>query len=139
VGHRNWPGYLAAIDRLLAPGGRAGLQAITMPHDALIATRHGHTWIQKYIFPGGLLPSVTAIGDSLARTTLRITGREDFGAHYAETLRIWRERFGAQAARVASLGFDEVFNRMWTFYLCYSEAGFRAGYIDVSQLTLGRI
>ena len=74
----------------------------------------------------------------LARTTLRITGREDFGAHYAETLRIWRERFGAQADRVASLGFDEVFNRMWTFYLCYSEAGFRAGYIDVSQLTLAR-
>jgi hypothetical protein len=56
-----------------------------------------------------LLPSVTAIGDSLARTTLRITGREDFGAHYAETLRIWRERFGAQAAEVARLGFDEVF------------------------------
>ena len=76
--------------------------------------------------------------DSLARTTLRITGREDFGAHYAETLRIWRERFGARAAEVARLGFDEVFNRMWTFYLCYSEAGFRAGYIDVSQLTLAR-
>ena len=76
-----------------------------------------YTWIQKYIFPGGLLPSVTAIEDSLARTTLRITGREDFGAHYAETLRIWRERFGARADEVARLGFDEVFNRMWTFYL----------------------
>jgi Mycolic acid cyclopropane synthetase len=87
----------------------------------------------------GLLPSVTAIGDSLARTTLRITGREDFGAHYAETLRIWRERFGRRADEVALLGFDEVFNRMRTFYLCYSEAGFRGGYIDVSQLTLARI
>jgi Mycolic acid cyclopropane synthetase len=101
-------------------------------------TRHTYTWIQKYIFPGGLLPSVTAIENSLARTRLRITAREDFGAHYAETLRIWRERFGAHADEVARLGFDEVFSRMWTFYLCYSEAGFRAGYLDVSQLTLAR-
>jgi cyclopropane-fatty-acyl-phospholipid synthase len=139
VGERYWDGYFAALDRYLAPGGRIGLQTITMAHDRMLATRHTYTWIQKYIFPGGLLPSVTAIQDSLARTTLRITGREDFGAHYAETLRIWRERFGARADEVARLGFDEVFNRMWTFYLCYSEAGFRAGYIDVSQLTLARI
>jgi cyclopropane-fatty-acyl-phospholipid synthase len=139
VGERYWDAYFAALDEHLAPGGRIGLQTITMPHDRMLATRDTYTWIQKYIFPGGLLPSVTAIGDSLARTTLRITGREDFGAHYAETLRIWRERFGARAAEVARLGFDEVFNRMWTFYLCYSEAGFRAGYIDVSQLTLARI
>jgi len=138
VGERYWDAYFAALDRHLAPGGRIGLQTITMAHDRMLATRHTYTWIQKYIFPGGLLPSVTAIGDSLARTTLRITGREDFGAHYAETLRIWRERFGARADEVARLGFDEVFNRMWTFYLCYSEAGFRAGYIDVSQLTLAR-
>ena len=138
VGERYWDAYFAALDRHLAPGGRIALQIITMPHDRMLATRHTYTWIQKYIFPGGLLPSVTAIGDSLARTRLRITGREDFGAHYAETLRIWRERFGARTADVARLGFDEVFNRMWTFYLCYSEAGFRAGYIDVSQLTLAR-
>jgi cyclopropane-fatty-acyl-phospholipid synthase len=139
VGERYWDAYFATLDRYLAPGGRIGLQTITMAHDRMLATRHTYTWIQKYIFPGGLLPSVTAIGDSLARTTLRITGREDVGAHYAETLRIWRERFGARADEVARLGFDEVFNRMWTFYLCYSEAGFRAGYIDVSQLTLARI
>jgi len=139
VGERYWDAYFAALDRYLAPGGRIGLQTITMAHDRMLATRHTYTWIQKYIFPGGLLPSVTAIGDSLDRTTLRITGREDFGAHYAETLRIWRERFGARAGEVARLGFDEVFNRMWTFYLCYSEAGFRAGYIDVSQLTLARV
>jgi len=109
-----------------------------MPHDRMLATRHTYTWIQKYIFPGGLLPSLTAIQDSLAGTRLRITAREDFGAHYAETLRIWRERFGARAEQVGRLGFDEVFRRMWTFYLCYSEAGFRAGYLDVSQLTLAR-
>ena len=140
VGERYWNAYFTALDAHLAPGGRIGLQTITMPHDRMLATRHTYTWIQKYIFPGGLLPSVTAIEKSLAEATrLRITGREDFGAHYAETLRIWRERFRARADEVASLGFDEVFNRMWNFYLCYSEAGFRAGYIGVSQLTLARI
>ena len=128
VGERYWDAYFAALDAHLAPGGRIGLQTITMPHDRMLATRHTYTWIHKYIFPGGLLPSVTAIENSLTGATrLRITGREDFGAHYAETLRIWRERFGARADEVAGLGFDEVFNRMWNFYLCYSEAGFRAG------------
>jgi cyclopropane-fatty-acyl-phospholipid synthase len=140
VGERYWDGYLAVLDRLLAPGGRIGLQAITMPHDRMLATRHTYTWIHKYIFPGGQLPSITAIQNSLARSTrLWVTEREDFGPHYAETLRIWRERFHARAADVAALGFDEVFTRMWTFYLCYSEAGFRSGYLDVSQLTLARI
>jgi cyclopropane-fatty-acyl-phospholipid synthase len=140
VGERYWDAYFAALDQHLAPGGRIGLQTITMPHDRMLTTRHTYTWIHKYIFPGGLLPSVTAIENSLTRSTrLRITAREDFGAHYAETLRIWRERFRARDDEVAQLGFDEVFNRMWNFYLCYSEAGFRAGYIGVSQLTLGRV
>jgi cyclopropane-fatty-acyl-phospholipid synthase len=140
VGERYWETYFAALDRYLAPGGRIGLQTITMAHDRMLATRHTYTWIQKYVFPGGLIPSITGIEDSLtAATRLRITASEDFGAHYAETLKIWREQFGAHAAEVTGLGFDEVFNRMWKFYLCYSEAGFRAGYIGVSQLTLARI
>jgi cyclopropane-fatty-acyl-phospholipid synthase len=140
VGERYWDTYVAALDRHLAPGGRIGLQTITMPHDRMLATRQTYTWIQKYIFPGGLLPSVTAIQNSLdRRTRLRITDRLDFGPHYAETLKIWRDRFTARADEVTRLGFDDVFARMWTFYLCYSEAGFRAGYIGVSQLTLARI
>jgi len=139
VGERYWDTFFAALDQHLAPGGRVGLQTITMPHDRMLATRNTYTWIQKYIFPGGLLPSVTAIGDSLSRTRLRIVKREDYGPHYAQTLRIWREQFGAHADEVARLGFDEVFRRMWNFYLSYSEAGFLAGYIDVSQLTLARI
>jgi cyclopropane-fatty-acyl-phospholipid synthase len=140
VGERYWDAYFTALDRHLAPGGRIGLQMITMPHDRMLATRRTYTWIQKYIFPGGLLPSLTAIENSLTRQTrLRITARADFGPHYAETLKIWRERFQANAGEVARLGFDDTFARMWTFYLCYSEAGFRAGYLGVSQLTLGRI
>jgi cyclopropane-fatty-acyl-phospholipid synthase len=136
VGGHYWPSYFAALDRLLVPGGRVGLQAITMAHDRMLATRHTYTWIHKYIFPGGLIPSVTAIEDILGGTRLRITDRHDFGAHYAETLRLWRDRFTARADQVRALGFDEVFLAMWTFYLCYSEAGFRSGYLDVCQLTL---
>ncbi len=140
VGERYWDGYFSALDQHLAPGGRVGLQTITMGHERMLATRRTYTWIHKYIFPGGLLPSVTAIGDSLARSSrLHITEREDFGAHYAETLRIWREQFAARSEQVSQLGFDEVFKRMWNFYLSYSEAGFRSGYIGVSQLTLARI
>ena len=136
VGERYWPAYFAALDRLLAPGGRIGLQSIVMPHHRLLATRHTHTWVLKYIFPGGLIPSVTAIEDNLARTSLRVAGRHDFGRHYAETLRIWRERFCARAAELPGLGFDDVFRRMWLLYLCYAEAGFASGYLDVSQFLI---
>ncbi|MGH3268892.1 MAG: class I SAM-dependent methyltransferase [Trebonia sp.] len=139
VGERYWDTYFAQLDRLLAPGGRIALQTITMPHDRMLASRRTHTWIQKYIFPGGLIPSVTAIENSLGRRTrLRVAERHDFGAHYAQTLRIWRDRFLACESEVAALGFDEIFVRMWLFYLCYAEAGFRAGYLNVSQLTLER-
>jgi cyclopropane-fatty-acyl-phospholipid synthase len=138
VGDRYWDTYFARLDQLLAPGGRVALQTITMPHDRMMATRRTYTWIHKYIFPGGLIPSVSAIEDSLSRTRLRVSGRHDFGAHYAETLRIWRDRFGARGDEVAALGFDAVFRRMWEFYLCYAEAGFRAGYLNVSQLTMDR-
>ena len=138
VGERYWDAYFAQLDRLLAPGGAVGLQAITMPHDAMRASRGTYTWIQKYIFPGGLIPSVSAIEDSIGRTGLRVTRRHDFGPSYAQTLRLWRARFAARQHEVSALGFDEVFLRMWQFYLCYSEAGFRAGYLDVSQFTLER-
>jgi len=136
VAERYWPDYFAALDHLLAPGGRIGLQAITMSHERMLATRRTHTWILKYIFPGGLIPSVTAIKENLARTGLRMTGQQDFGQHYALTLQIWRERFCAAGPALARLGFDEVFARMWLLYLSYSEAGFRSGYLQVSQFLL---
>ncbi len=139
VGAEYWPDYFRCLDRLLAPGGRIALQAITMPHDRLLASAGTHTWIQKYIFPGGLLPSVQAVEETLAaHTALRVDSGAAYGAHYAETLRLWRERFAEQTPAVADLGFDATFRRMWTFYLAYSEAGFRSGYLDVQQLLLTR-
>ncbi|MFH9394703.1 class I SAM-dependent methyltransferase [Streptomyces sp. NPDC017556] len=139
VGEEFWPVYFETLDRLLAPGGRIALQAITMPDDRLRASRSTYTWIHKYIFPGGLLPSTEAVERITTRhTRLRTTQCIRFGAHYAETLRLWRERFAERAAEVDALGFDAVFRRMWTFYLAYSEAGFRSGYLDVQQLLLTR-
>jgi cyclopropane-fatty-acyl-phospholipid synthase len=139
VGEKYWPGYFAAIDRLLAPGGRAGLQAITMPHEAMLATRHGHTWIHRYIFPGGQIPSLQAINDGLrAHTTLYVSSDLSMGTHYARTLAEWRARFAATTEELARLGFGPAFQRMWNLYLAYSEAGFCAHYLDVHQLILQR-
>ncbi len=139
VGHDFWTTYFQTIDRVLAPGGRVGIQAITMRHDRMLATRHTHTWINKYIFPGGFLPSVEAIEQiTKQRTTLRLVERLTFGSHYAETLRRWDNAFMAAADRVRNLGFDETFQRMWHFYLEYSRGGFASGYIDVQQLVLAR-
>ncbi|MGH4031535.1 class I SAM-dependent methyltransferase [Actinomycetota bacterium Odt1-20B] len=134
VGADYWPEYFRTLDDRLAPGGRAALQAITMPHPRMLASRDTFTWIQKYIFPGGLLPSVEAVAATVRdHTRLSVARRDAFGAHYAETLRLWRERFTERADEVAALGFDSTFRRMWTLYLAYSEAGFRSGYLDVQQ------
>ena len=139
VGEEYWPTYFATLDRLLAPGGRIALQAILMDHDRLLATRNSFSWIQKYIFPGGLIPSRRAIEESLAANTrLRIVADDRFGPHYAETLRRWRRRFEEQWPRIRPFGFDETFRRMWELYLAYSEAGFASGYLDVGQLQLTR-
>ncbi|HET8961725.1 cyclopropane-fatty-acyl-phospholipid synthase family protein [Nocardioides sp.] len=139
VGHQYWSTYFSTIDRLLAPGGRVGIQAITMPHDRMLATRRTYTWINKYIFPGGFLPSVEAVEQVTSRdTTLRVANRLSMGLHYAETLRQWDEAFLAASRKVRALGFDETFERMWHFYLEYSRAGFTSGYLDVQQLTLMR-
>ena len=139
VGEAYWPTYFAAIDRLLAPGGKVSIQAITMAHERVLATKRSFSWIQKYIFPGGIIPSLQSIDETLAaHTTLRVTQRRELGPHYARTLHLWRERFIEQWPRVHRLGFDETFRRMWEFYLAYCEAGFRTGYLGVSQLQLTR-
>ena len=139
VGHEYWTTYFQAIDGLLAPGGTVAIQAITMPHQQMLATRNTWTWINKYIFPGGFLPSVTALEDvTRTHTSLRLTGRTSFGSHYAETLRQWDDRFTRASADVLGLGFDETFLRLWHFYLSYSRAGFASEYLDVQQLTFMR-
>jgi cyclopropane-fatty-acyl-phospholipid synthase len=139
VGYHSWPTYFATVERLLRPEGRAVIQMITMPHARMLASRHTHTWIQKYIFPGGLLPSTQAISAITERHNgLRSVDMTSLRPHYAETLRLWRERFMQRRDALASLGFDEVFGRMWELYLAYSEAGFRSGYLDVYQWTFTR-
>ncbi|MGH3494453.1 MAG: class I SAM-dependent methyltransferase, partial [Sciscionella sp.] len=138
VGEKYWPTYFGSFEKLLKPGGRIGLQAITMPHDRMMASRDSYTWIHKYVFPGGIIPSVQSIDASLAQHTgLRVVDHRDFGHDYARTLHRWRERFLANWPRVSALGFDETFRRMWEFYLAYSEAGFRSGYLNVRQFAIG--
>ncbi|GAA4868350.1 SAM-dependent methyltransferase [Actinomycetospora straminea] len=139
VGERFWPEYFATVDRLLAPGGRFGLQSITMPHHRLEATKSSYTWIHKYVFPGGLIPSLEAIDRTLARhTSMAVVDRRSIGLDYAETLRRWRATFLEREPEVRALGFDETFVRMWDFYLAYSEAGFASGYLDDYQLGIAR-
>lgn len=142
VGEKYWPTYFESVDRLLTPTGRFGLQSITMGHDEMMATRNSYTWIHKYIFPGGIIPSIQSIEDNLRlHTRMEILERRDFGLHYARTLRLWRERFLAAWPTIAGLpghGFDATFKRMWEFYLAYCEAGFTSRYLGVSQLAIGR-
>jgi cyclopropane-fatty-acyl-phospholipid synthase len=107
VGEEYWPEYFRTLDQLLAPGGKVALQAILMDHDRMLATRNSYSWIQKYIFPGGLIPSRTAIDETVERhTTLAVDDEHRFGADYAETLRRWRRRFVAnwQLVRAEGMG-----------------------------------
>ncbi|MFK4086068.1 class I SAM-dependent methyltransferase [Kribbella sp. NPDC020789] len=139
VGEKYWPVYFDAIERRLAPGGVAVVQAIVMPHARMLATRNTFTWVQKYIFPGGLIPSVKVIEDvTREHTGLQTEVLRHLGADYARTLRIWRNRFIDHWPAIAGLGFDATFRRMWEFYLAYSEAGFRTNYLDDVQLRLTR-
>ncbi len=139
VGHEYWRTYFETLDRLLAPGGKVAIQAITMPHDRMLATKYTYTWVHKYIFPGGFLPSTEAIHEITEQhTALRVTERLSMGQHYARTLKLWDERFAGQTNEIDRLGFDAVFRRMWHFYLEYSRAGFLSGYLDVQQILLQR-
>lgn len=133
VGEKYWPTYFDAVSKHLKKGGRFGLQAITMPHDRLLASKHAYTWIHKYIFPGGIIPSREVI-NQYTKPSMRLVDSLSIRMGYAETLRLWRERFMINRAKVNALGFDGEFERMWQYYLAYSEAGFRAEHLDVWQL-----
>ncbi|MFQ6329321.1 class I SAM-dependent methyltransferase [Nocardia sp. CWNU-33] len=139
VGYEYLDTYFRTIDRLLAPGGRVAIQSITMPHHRMAATRNTYTWVQKYIFPGGFLPSTRLLREVVARSTgLVVREQLSMGEHYAHTLRLWQQRFDSRPDRVSALGFDPMFRRMWRLYLAHAEAGFRCGYLDVQQLLLTR-
>jgi len=139
VGHRYLGTYFQAVDRLLAPDGLAGIQVITIPEQRYDTYRRRPDFIQRYIFPGGHLPSLEALAGTMGRESeLFVDHVENIGMHYAETLHRWRDRFVDNAEQVRSLGFDDRFIRMWEFYLAYCEGAFLARYINDLQVVLTR-
>lgn len=138
VGEEYWPAYFDKIHALLAPGGQAGLQIITIDERYFNAYRKSVDFIQKYVFPGGMLPSMEALRDQVARAGLSWRANTTFGEDYAQTLASWRNRFQGAWDDIRTLGFDDQFKRMWNYYLSYCEAGFRAGSIDVTQIAVAR-
>lgn len=139
VGERFLPGYFSQCSALLKPHGMMCLQAITIPDHRFDAYRKSVDFIQRYIFPGGFLPSMGAMASCIGRgTDFRFLQVEDFGPHYADTLSHWRKNFWRELQAVKLLGFDERFIRTWNYYLCYCEAGFRERQIGVSQLLLSK-
>lgn len=136
VGRAYWPSYFDTLNRSLQPGGRAVLQAITIDPALFQSYQGGTDFIQRYIFPGGCLPSVEAIETSAGAAGLAVAERLDFGGSYGLTLKEWRRRFLENWGDIMRFGFDEPFRKLWEFYLCYCEAGFRARTIDVSLIAL---
>lgn len=138
VGEKYWPAYFEQVRSCLKPGGRAVLQIITIRDELFDVYRRHADFIQHFIFPGGMLPSLQRLREETARAGLTWRGLDSFGDSYAETLAEWSRRFIASWAKIAPLGFDERFKRLWTLYLAYCEAGFRTGRTDVIQLELAR-
>ncbi len=138
VGEAYWPAYFAKVAEVLAPGGRAGLQIITIK-DELFGHYRRHTdFIQKYVFPGGMLPSESRLMQEVAGAGLTWQSVARYGEDYAHTLSHWASRFQAAWRAITELGFDERFRRLWLFYLGYCEAGFRTGRTDVIQVSLAK-
>ena len=136
VGERWWPTYFASVAKALRPGGKAVIQSITIADDLFADYRKGTDFIQQYIFPGGMLPSRQAFRAAAQKAGLAVTDEFAFGRDYARTLAEWRAAFERNWPQIAALGFDDSFRRLWRLYLCYCEAGFLAGNIDVVQFEL---
>jgi len=138
VGEAYWPDYFNKVRDVLKPGGKAGLQIITIADDAFEDYRRSTDFIQRYIFPGGMLPSPTALKEQVAKAGMDFIGSREFGRDYGRTLREWQESFAAAWPKIEPLGFDTRFKRLWHFYLAYCEAGFMSANTDVTQVTLAR-
>jgi cyclopropane-fatty-acyl-phospholipid synthase len=138
VGEKYWSAYFAKIADVLKPGGRAALQIITIKDDLFERYRRRADFIQRYVFPGGMLASIDRLKDETAKAGLAWRNVEAFGASYAQTLALWAAQFKAKWNDIRSLGFDERFKQLWLFYLSYCEAGFRTGRTNVVQLTLAK-
>ncbi|HET6468144.1 MAG TPA: cyclopropane-fatty-acyl-phospholipid synthase family protein [Geminicoccaceae bacterium] len=138
VGESWWPVFFRQVKDRLVPGGVAGLQIITIADQYFPDYRKSADFIQRYIFPGGMLPSPAALREQLARAGLSELGQHAFGDSYARTLALWGRRFDAAWDRIAGLGFDPRFRRLWRYYLAYCEAGFRTRSTDVVQLAVAR-
>jgi len=138
VGERYWPTYFDTLRARLRPGGRAALQVITVEDARFEAYRKGVDFIQKYIFPGGMLPSPSALRAGAGRAGLEVLGSVEFGESYSLTLRRWHETFNARWDEIARLGFDERFRRMWNFYLTSCAGAFHGGNCDVTQIAIAR-
>ncbi len=136
VGERHWGTYFDTLRARLKTGGTAGLQIITINGDAYDTYRKTPDFIQRYIFPGGMLPTAEILNRLGIERGLKQIGERIFAQDYARTLAEWRTRFLASWEKIAPLGFDERFRRLWSFYLHYCEAGFRSEYIDVRQIFL---
>jgi cyclopropane-fatty-acyl-phospholipid synthase len=131
VGERYWPTYFGKIRDCLASGGIALIQAITINESRFAEYRRRPDFIQRHIFPGGMLPTPAIIEREAARANLKLVQRQSFGESYAQTLREWRIRFIRAAPKLDTKRFGERFQRMWEYYLIYCEIGFRCGAIDV--------
>jgi cyclopropane-fatty-acyl-phospholipid synthase len=138
VGEQFWPHYFTQIRDRLMPGGLAGIQAITIQDKLFNAYRREVDFIQRYVFPGGMLPSpqvLKALGDKFGMPVIR---ERIFGEDYAKTLATWRDNFRAAWPNLTPMGFDERFRRLWEYYLAYCEAGFLSGNIDVRQVVFAK-
>jgi cyclopropane-fatty-acyl-phospholipid synthase len=138
VGERFWPSFFSSVRSALSDTGRAALQVITIDDARFEEYRAKPDFIQRYIFPGGMLPSPAVFERVATAAGLAVEPPALFGHDYARTLHAWEERFSAAIARVRNMGFDERFERMWRFYLSYCQAGFTLGSIDVMQVALTR-
>jgi cyclopropane-fatty-acyl-phospholipid synthase len=138
VGEQYWPAYFQTVKDRLKPGANATLQIITVQHRRWDVYKRGVDFIQKYIFPGGMLPSPVVLREQIAKAGLTVEKSIEFGSSYNITLRRWFETFNDRWDQIALLGFDERFKRMWNFYLTSCASTFDSGNCDVTQITISK-